>query len=645
MSSFSSAHSPQLLNAASVTTPISSESLSAMVSARLSHLLAESRNIEAMGSEIAALLCEAFSAEAALVETIDDRDPADKPTTYWYCNRDRDGISAVAPAAWEAIERQAEDFTPFAIIPLDSGSLLGVRTCCYGRTNGIVALVRSTSDWTEAEIEQLATVALQVGSLLDRVLQHRATATLEQQHRTLARLTRTIHASNDLDRILQVAIDGVGRALQVDRAAIILLKYNEVQLNKPEGDTTIPKAKATVVSQWLGDRSDAASRDRHFEQSFWLGECGWCARAFLAAPHPLVAVDREAVTDISPLPVLFRAAWLSAFSIFPLMSPNDDVQRTVLGFLIVQDSRPRRWKAEELELAELAGLQVSNAILQTKTLQRARSTIVDRDTQLHRSLEVQGKLYEQSRRQVEQLQRLNRQKDEFLSTISHELKTPLTSMRMAMKMLRQPTISGDRRTRYLDILEQQCQQEINLIDDLLTLQQIESKQTRVSVQTIDLKGAIAPLVEQFDRAWSHKGLCLEVRSPQRSLKIKSDAQSLNRILEELLTNAGKHSDPQTPVVLQLQHHQTDGKERVVVTLTNTAPAIPPEDLPHLFDKFTRGAGVTQKAIAGTGLGLALVKGLVQLLGGTIAVSCRSIPGTNSEKVCFSLVLPQTMEEE
>jgi signal transduction histidine kinase len=130
----------------------------------------------------------------------------------------------------------------------------------------------------------------------------------------------------------------------------------------------------------------------------------------------------------------------------------------------------------------------------------------------------------------------------------------------------------------------------------------------------------------------------------KSLMLNTDPDSLNRILLELLTNAGKYSDPDTTVCLQVTHQVQQSLNQVVLTLTNTGPGISPADLKHIFDKFRRGQGVTQQAVKGTGLGLALVKCLVEHLNGTIEVS--SCPSENSQTflTSFTLTLPQFQQQ-
>jgi signal transduction histidine kinase len=285
-----------------------------------------------------------------------------------------------------------------------------------------------------------------------------------------------------------------------------------------------------------------------------------------------------------------------------------------------------------------------------------QSLVEERTAQLERSLDVQAKLYEKTLQQIDQLQQLNQLKEEFLSTMSHELRTPLTTMSLAIRMLRQPTLPVERRNKYLEILEQECNKEIELINDLLSLQRLEADQASMQPQKIDLMGLINDLAQSFQQKWADKRLTLVVDAPVRSptssqnpksstsnaqsLMLNTDPDSLNRILLELLTNAGKYSDPDTTVHLQVTHQINPSVNQVVLTLSNIGSGISPTDLDHIFDKFRRGQGVTQKAVQGTGLGLALVKCLVQYLNGAISVSSCPLENSPSSVITFTLTLPQ-----
>jgi signal transduction histidine kinase len=264
-------------------------------------------------------------------------------------------------------------------------------------------------------------------------------------------------------------------------------------------------------------------------------------------------------------------------------------------------------------------------------------TLVDeRTANLQSSYQLQAKINEASRRHIEQLRRLNELKDDFVSTISHELRTPLTKMSVAIRMLKQIELDPPRKERYLGILEAECNQEIKLINDVLTLQQLESNQWQMSVSPIDLVVLIKYTANLFQDTWNHKNLTFTVELPQ-NLTIISEQQTLQTILQELFTNAGKYATENSNITAKLcQLH-----DQIQFTITNCGLVITKEDLPHVFEKFRRGDGATRKAIAGTGLGLSLVKLLTEHLGGSISVTSQRIPALDKNLgiTSFTLTLP------
>ncbi|MDJ1173627.1 sensor histidine kinase [Roseofilum capinflatum] len=295
---------------------------------------------------------------------------------------------------------------------------------------------------------------------------------------------------------------------------------------------------------------------------------------------------------------------------------------------------------------EMASLETDASVshagpAMSQRLRQVQVLVAERTAQLELSLKVQAKLYEQTRRQVEELRHLNELKDEFLSTISHELRTPLTSMSLAIRMLRQPGISPDRQQKYLEILESQCQQEIHLINDLLALQELEEQTVDMERQALELQGLMDNMTAGFESQWSHKQLTLDLEIAPDVKTVETEPESLKRILAELLTNAGKFSDVQTQVKIAVEPYHAEGIEGVQVAIANQGIGIEEQELPEIFHKFRRGTGITDRAIAGTGLGLALVKALVEQLGGTITVSSQPLNSRSSWETCFTLILPQS----
>ncbi|HIK28660.1 MAG: ATP-binding protein [Oscillatoriaceae bacterium SKW80] len=570
-----------------------------------------------------------------------------------------DACEIIAIADLESLEGQKFKTQLWEILQVKA--ILAIKTQFQGQVNGEIVVMRSQPNcWKDSEQELLKTVSNQVAIAISQVVQTRLLKYLQKQvgglaqHRHLIKkLTMAIHNSSELNEIFKLATEGMVETLQVSVGSILLLKYVDPLLaTRPAtvgSKRTLPNAKVIIVST-LSNSENSFGQNQYPEknlvnQVFWLSECALCSSAFTQAPNPLAIAQRRSLPTLEAqkgLASFFPPETMPAMLLVPLMGATggSPVSSTVLGFLLLQNSTPRSWQPDELELLEVVAAQISTAIIQNQKIQRVQALVEERTAQLQRSLDVQAKLYEKTRQQVEQLRRLNQLKDEFLSTMSHELRTPLTSMTLAIRMLRQPGLSDERRSKYLDILEQQCLQETNLINDLLTLQQLESQTSGIQLQKIDLKNLIYDLQQSTAHHWRNKGLKLAVDLPAHPLKLETDFDSLNRILQELLINAGKYSDPGTTVFLRARYQTEENIPQIVISVTNTGAGISPEELPHIFDKFRRGAGVTQQAIAGTGLGLALVKCLVQHLNGTITVTSHPLGYTPAWETCFTLTLPQ-----
>jgi PAS domain S-box-containing protein len=225
----------------------------------------------------------------------------------------------------------------------------------------------------------------------------------------------------------------------------------------------------------------------------------------------------------------------------------------------------------------------------------------------------QVRLFQAAQKQVQALERLNRLKDDFISTVSHELRTPLASLKMALKML-QIARSEEKRAQYFLIAERECQREIELINDLLDLQRLQAGAYALEVQALtwrDLLGDLLTVTEERARA---KGQSFQASVPLEST-ITTDPLLLQRILRELLHNAVKYTPAQGSIRLRVE---TENR-RSIVEVSNSQP-IPAEELTRIFERFYRIPSNDPWKEGGTGLGLALVKQMVDQLRGSIEVS-------------------------
>jgi signal transduction histidine kinase len=631
---------------------------------KINQIIANSSTPAMMLQDIAQVLGVAFKVDCCCLVTVQGKASGAEVTANW-CVQEYSSAShpdeifsmeqldlpVVQCAAEPTIEDISTIQNSLAIgcqnLPLPIKAVLAIATRFGGNKNGVISLIKSQLyDWSESEKRLLRTVESVCAIAFSQVAQAQLITSQQQnlltcaQHQNLIKQLTILSRSNlEVNQMLQVAIASTAEALEADRGLLILLKYTD-PLFRSIPKKQIPKAKATVIGEWSREtESFYISKEDTQDHSFWLSDCGICRRAFTAeSGKPVIIHDnKDRRKDTSTVAPAFVLEKLPAMLLMRLES-----QGKILGFLALQQAQPRHWQVAELNMVEMVCAQLSNAIIQTQTLRQVQMLVDERTSQLQRSLDVQAKLYERTRQYVEQLRELNQLKDEFLSNMSDRLRYPLTNMRMALRMLRQPGRTPEQQAKYLDILEEECTKEINLINDLLTLQKLDTHQERPQFETIDLNTRIEDLAASFEKKFADKGLSISLDLPEESLELQTELESFDRILQELFTNAGKFSERDTIVQLEATHQVVEQVDRVIIKVTNIGRGISEEEATYIFDAFRRGRG---RWIPGTGLGLALVKSLVQHLNGKIAVESTPIADTNLSKICFILNLPQFSDED
>lgn len=256
--------------------------------------------------------------------------------------------------------------------------------------------------------------------------------------------------------------------------------------------------------------------------------------------------------------------------------------------------------------------------------------------------------YQDSPIPVDAANQIDQLKDSFLSTISHELRTPISTIKMAVQMLTlalsregllaqvgKPALSDNKIAHYLKILNDECNREISLITDLLDLQCLESATQPVSIQPIVLESYLHRIIRPFQEQAQNQQQVFTVEIPLELPVLMSDAQSLERILVELLTNACKYTPASETISVSLHLTPADhsGLQTVVFKVCNSGVELPPEELSRVFEKFYRIPTHDPHRHSGTGLGLALAKKLVSQLGGTLRAE------SANQQTCFSVELP------
>jgi signal transduction histidine kinase/heme-degrading monooxygenase HmoA len=239
----------------------------------------------------------------------------------------------------------------------------------------------------------------------------------------------------------------------------------------------------------------------------------------------------------------------------------------------------------------------------------------------------QKRLEAQLRRQAEELAQMDRHKDQFLATLGHELRSPLGAMSNAVHLLRRRNGDDPSIRRTCDLLERQLRHTDRLIGDLQDVTRIKEAKLRLEMARIDLRGIIEQAVETARTRVEERNHQLELTLPPEPLLVYGDAERLIQITTNLINNAVKYTDPGGYLWIRAERD----KNQAVLSVKDTGTGIAPEVLPRVFDLFIQSERALSRSEGGLGIGLALVRGLVELHGGSVTAASAGI-GCGSEFV-------------
>jgi two-component system CheB/CheR fusion protein len=227
----------------------------------------------------------------------------------------------------------------------------------------------------------------------------------------------------------------------------------------------------------------------------------------------------------------------------------------------------------------------------------------------------------------------NRSKDEFLAVLSHELRTPLSAMLTWTRLLRMGKLDEATAARGLEVIERSVQVQTKLIDDLLDVSRIVSGKIRLEVTPIRLAPIIEAALDNHARAAQEKGVDLDVQLDQAAGSVLGDAVRLQPVFSNLIANAIKFTDGGGRISARLE--QADDRARV--TVSDKGKGISPAALPHIFERFRQEDSSIRRPQSGLGLGLAIVRHLLEMHGGAVRADS---PG-EGRGATFTVELPLT----
>jgi signal transduction histidine kinase len=271
-------------------------------------------------------------------------------------------------------------------------------------------------------------------------------------------------------------------------------------------------------------------------------------------------------------------------------------------------------------------------------LGRVYSDVIVLNRELARKNAEVERLNAEVNRQARRLEEADRRKNEFLAVLGHELRNPLAPLSNALELLGlddsdQETVQWTR-----DIMGRQVRQMVRLVDDLLDLSRIMEGKLMICKERVELAAVIADAVETARPVIDAKGHELTVSLPNGAVVLNADPMRLSQALTNLLNNAAKYSEPSGHIVLSAR---MEGNE-VVIGVRDDGVGIAPEMLPRIFDLFMQDGLLADLSQGGLGVGLALVKSLVEIHGGVVQSRSEGL-GRGSE---FLVRLPaQTVRAE
>ncbi|MCF2151588.1 PAS domain S-box protein [Desmonostoc muscorum LEGE 12446] len=244
---------------------------------------------------------------------------------------------------------------------------------------------------------------------------------------------------------------------------------------------------------------------------------------------------------------------------------------------------------------------------------------------------ARAQLYEAEKTARAQAETANRIKDEFLAVLSHELRTPLNPILGWAKLLRTRKFDEATKVRALETIERNAKLQTQLIEDLLDVSRILQGKLSLNLHAVDLKVAIAAAQETVRLAAEAKSIEIQTLLSNDVGKVLGDGDRLQQIMWNLLSNAVKFTPSGGRVEVRLEQVDLDAQIQVI----DTGKGIIPEFLPHVFDYFRQADAKTTRVFGGLGLGLAIVRHLVELHGGTVEADS---PG-EAQGATFTVKLP------
>jgi PAS domain S-box-containing protein len=412
------------------------------------------------------------------------------------------------------------------------------------------------------------------GLMVDVTERQREEAAREQyvdQLRLLYHLTDILSRPLGPDDVFEEALFTLQKALGAPRAAVLL------------GDS----AGVMRFKAWRGLSADYRAAVE--------GHSPWPPNA--EAPQPIVVADVEKDPALEPFRPAIRREGIRALAFIPLVHMG-----RLFGKFMLYYNAPRDLSDAELRLAQTIAGHIAFGIDRAST-EALRVELLGREREARREAEA-------ARVDAEAA---NRAKDDFLAVLSHELRTPLTAILGWARVLRTRQVGAEQAGRALESIERNTRLQKQIIDDLLDSSSIVAGKLQLERRHVDLAAVVAAGLEIPLRDAEANGIQMRFGLGPALGQVWGDPVRLQQIVANLAGNAVKFTPAGGTIEVRLERHS----EIVRLTVRDTGAGIDPVLLPHIFNRFQQGDSTIRRRHGGLGLGLAIVRSLVELHGGRV----------------------------
>ena len=472
--------------------------------------------------------------------------------------------------------------------------------------------------WQDDEIQLVVMVADQAALALSQARAYEQVRALATQQALVNTITNAIRSTLDPQEIFTAITQQLGQAIKVDGCTLSLWREEDefVQCvglyDGTSAQVVESQDKDNSSTSLINQSSNSGFVAHQLPQSLVPISGNPVLQQLVNTQQPVAIDDLVANPEMKGFDLPFRQP-TRALLVVPLLADSansnasvSDAQTTprvsgqpsgrIIGSITLRHTyRPRHWLPSEINLAQAVAAQAAIAVQQSR-------------------------LYQKTRQQAERLMELDRQKTEFFQNISHEFRTPLTLMIGPLESVIE---------RKQDLPYDQCaialrnsRRLLRLVNQLLDLHRLDAGRMQASFRPCNLVQFVSQIVEAFRPYCDKKNIRLSTQLT-RCTSVYVDLEKFDKVLYNLLSNAMKFTEAGGNITIKVE----PAGDHVRLQISDTGIGIKKEQVPHLFERFRQAEGSVNRSYEGSGLGLALVKELVELHGGQISVESVYSEGT------------------